>query len=67
MHKRILIFLLIILYGCANEPQITNREKYQQDHNWCMNYSTHPKITNHNPYHTQTYRECMEWFGYKFK
>jgi outer membrane lipoprotein-sorting protein len=68
--KKILLIIsvAIFLIACVEPRNIKTREKYQEDHNWCMDYSIHPKIKSNRPYNTQreTYRECMEWLGYNY-
>jgi len=64
--KKIILFLML-LCGCSTyfwgEPKnITNRELYQQHHNWCLNYGAVGKT----PVYTESYKTCMERYGYQY-
>jgi hypothetical protein len=60
-----LIMVLIAWYfslGCAHNAYYEQHQKYQADHEWCMNYNTssNTRLT----YHPQTYKECMYMLGH---
>lgn len=66
--KKILlgISVLIFLISCIASQSINNREKFQSDHTWCIEYSNHPGIKSNRPNNTQQeiYKECMQILGY---
>ena len=70
MVKNKLITILIgslffLFLGCAHQgpSNITNNVQYEQHSNWCLNYGT----INKTPVYTESYRQCMERFGYKYE
>jgi len=62
----LILSVLILCDSCVEPRNITTREKYQTDHQWCMTYGAHPRVYRSTINHTETYKECMEKFGYKF-
>jgi hypothetical protein len=62
--KRYILLIALLLFGCAqNKVDLMDGAQYQRNHEWCMNYNTPGKT----PVHTETYRQCMERFGYKYE
>jgi len=66
IKKYLLLMVIFIFIGCAtsNGPiNIKNNVEYEQHSSWCLNYGT----INKTPVHTETYKQCMERFGYKYE
>jgi hypothetical protein len=67
--NKILILLTILIIGCAapmrstGPTNVVDQKTYQQHHDWCMTYGT----INKQPVYTETYKQCMERFGYKYE
>jgi hypothetical protein len=74
---RVLAFLIILfLAGCVSNPVVqppadsspviineTNSPQYQKDDLWCRQFGT---FGNSQEMYNETYKKCMERFGYKF-
>jgi len=60
--KVFILITLLLIAACVRKVDLMDGALYQRNHDWCMNYSTSGKT----PVHTETYRQCMERFGYKF-